>query len=452
MTLLYDLFYVFALALGWPWLLWRRLRRGPGSLSFRERLGNVPSRPVAAQCVWLHGVSLGEINATRTLVAELRRRAPETVVVVSSTTATGLTRARELYPNLAVFRFPLDLSPVLTRVFDRVRPSTIVLLELEVWPNLIEVARRRGVPVVIANGRVTAGRTLRAFGWPVLRQVAARMMRGVRWIGAQDETYAARFMQLGALPERVEVVGSLKYDAADLADAVAGQEQLAADLGLSDCEPLWVAGSTGPGEEAILLEAYARLLERRPDLRLAIIPRRPERFDEVAQIVASAGFTCVRRSGRPAPAPLVEAARRLAPPHAAQLDAPASGVDSRPAVLLGDTMGELRKFYGLATIVFVGRSLVPMGGSDVMEVAGLAKPALVGPHTENFAEAVALLRGAGGCRVVADGDALRVAAAELLSDESARARMGVAAREVIASRRGATERTVDRILELADRS
>lgn len=430
MTLLVDLAYLLALLVGWPLLVYRRLTRGPSPTTLRERLGGVPSRPVAASCVWIHAVSLGEVNATRTIVAELRRRAPEVAIVISSTTRTGLAQARKLYPNLVTFRYPLDLSPIVRRVLSRIRPSVIVLMELEVWPNMIALAARRGIPIMIANGRVTEDRSMRRFRWPLLRAVARAMFRRVAWVGAQDATYASRFAELGVPPDHIEVVGSVKYDGADLGDHVAGQDELARDMGLDPGRPLLVCGSTGPGEEEIVLDAYQRAIETHPTLQLAIIPRKPERFDEVAQLIVRRGFTCFRRSTS---APVV-------PP----------GVAEPRPVALGDTMGELRKFYALATVVFVGRSLVPMGGSDVMEAAGLARPVLVGPHTENFAEAVALLEQTGACRRVQGVNDLLGAIGDLLRHPERAAAMGRAGRAAIASRRGATARTVDRILAVLE--
>lgn len=426
MTLFYDTAYALGLLLAAPWLMLRRLRRGPGSLALTERLGRTPSRPVATACVWIHGVSLGEINATRTIVTELRRRAPHVVVVISSTTRTGLDRARELYPGNVVFRFPLDFSFAVRRVLNTLRPSLIVLMELEVWPNLLEIASRRNIPVIIANGRATDEKSVRRFQWPVLRMVAQRMFRQLSWVGAQDEQYAERFRVLGAPPEKIEVTGSVKYDAADVSDRIEGQDALRDAMGMDPDAPLWVCGSTGPGEESLILDAYQTLLIEFPQLQLAIIPRRPERFDEVARLIVERGFACLRRSTG---APLV----------------PAAGGEPRP-VFLGDTMGELRKFYALAAVVFVGRTLTPLGGSDLMEAAGLAKALIAGPHTENFAEATELLCAAGGVRIVRDGTELAEAVAGLLRDPNQRAHMGQAARETILQHRGATERTVQRIL------
>ncbi len=428
MPLLLDLLYGLAVCVLWPILVYRRLTRGPGNAPFRELFGYVPSRPVSANCVWIHGVSLGEINATRTLVAELHQRAPDTVVVISSTTRTGLARARQLYPDLVTFRFPLDFSFAIRNVLKRVRPAIIVLMELEVWPNLIEIATQRRIPVVIANGRATAEKSVRRFNWPIIRTVARRMFAQIRWVGAQDETYASRFIELGVPKDRVEVTGSVKYDAADVGDHIPGQETLAQEMGLRLKQPIWVCGSTGPGEEELLLDAYARLLEHFNDLQLVLVPRKPERFDDVARLTVSRGFACLRRStGAPTLPPDVN--------------------EPRP-VFLGDTMGELRKFYALATVVFVGRTLVPLGGSDVMEAAGLGKAVIVGPHTDNFVDAVNLLIAAHGCRQLTSSDALPSAVTDLLRHPDRRDKMGAAGREAIISRRGATAQTITRLLDL----
>lgn len=428
MIVLLDLLYGLAVCIGWPYLLYRRWKRGPSQTSLREYFGYVPSRPVSAHCVWVHGVSLGEINATRTIVSELRCRSPETIVAISSTTATGLARAHELYPKQEVFRFPLDFSFAIRATLNRIRPSVIVLMELEAWPNLVAVATGRDIPVVIANGRVTADRSVRRFNRPLIRWIARRMFRQIRWVGAQDGTYASRFIELGVPPERVHVTGSVKYDAADTSDRIDGQQELAEEMGMDQTRPLWVCGSTGPGEEAMLLDAFARLHPDHPDLQLAIIPRKPERFDAVADLIVQRGYACLRRStGRPI--------------------TPGGAVEPRP-VFLGDTMGELRKFYALATLVFVGRTLVPMGGSDVMEVAGLARPIIVGPHTDNFTEAVNLLLAEGAVRRVSGAEKLATVVSDLLRHPERREQMGRAGREAILSRRGATRQTVDRILEL----
>jgi 3-deoxy-D-manno-octulosonic-acid transferase len=441
MTVALDLLYFGALLLGWPFLVYRRIRRGKPHSTLSELLGGAPSRRVAGRCVWVHGVSIGEINATRTLVAELHRRSPDAAVVISSTTRTGLRRARELYPAGTVFRFPLDFSFAIRRALDRIRPSIIVLMELELWPNLVLVARSRGIPVVIANGRVTEERSMRRFRWPVVRGFARRMFSGVSWVGAQDAAYAARFRELGVPAEGIEVTGSVKYDTAEAVDRVDGQQALADEMGISTGAPLIVAGSTGPGEEALLLDAYASILPHFPELQLAIVPRDDKRFDEVAALIVQRGYACLRRSTG---APLVPAAAS-----AARADTPAAAIDVARPVFLGDTMGELRKFYALATVVFVGRTFTEQGGSDVMEVAALARPMVMGPSVHNFAEAVTLLLAAGACRQLDAPQRLAAALSDLLRHPERRVQMGRAAREAILSKRGATARSVTRILELA---
>lgn len=431
MTLVYDLVYLLAVSLGWPLALIRRWRRGPGSVSLGERLGDIRVRTGESPCVWLHGVSLGEINATRSLVAELRRRYPDLAIAISSTTQTGLARARTLYPDLIVFRFPLDFSFVLRRVFERIRPSIIVLMELEAWPNLLEVAADRHIPVVIANARITEGKSMRRFRWPIVRSVARRMFSRVTWVAAQNQTYARRFEQLGVPPDRISVTGSLKYDTADLADHMPGQDELAEQMGIDRRCPLLVCGSTGPGEEALLLAVYERICADGHDLQLALIPRKPERFDEVAELIASRGHACVRRS-------------------TGERSGAGENAATRP-VFLGDTMGELRKFYALADIVFVGRSLVPMGGSDVIEAAALGKPVLVGPHVENFADPVRLLCEHEGCWQVQDAEELSGAIRDWLANAEQCKQMAERARRTIASQRGATGRTIDRMIELVQK-
>lgn len=432
MTWLLDIAYGVGLVLALPFLTIRRIRRGKSNAPRRELFGDVPARRVASRCVWIHGVSLGEINATRTIVRKIQRDAPEVAIAISSTTRTGLDQARKLYSGLLVFRFPLDFSFAIRRTLNRVRPDVIVLMELEVWPNLLEIARQRNIPVIIANGRVTAEKSMKRFGKPIIRGIAQRMFGKLRWVGAQDQTYAARFAQLGVPAARIEVTGSVKYDAANNGDRVDGQDELAAALGVKKTQPLLVCGSTGPGEEAMILAAYEELLQTHRDLQLAIIPRKPERFDEVAELIATVGFPCLRRStGSP------------------QLPREGAKYPETP-VYLGDTMGELRKFYALADVVFVGRSLVPMGGSDAMEVAGLAKAMIFGPHMENFAEVAEALREHEACVQIEDASRLANSVRDLLADDSKRVRMGQAARRVIQGRQGATDLTVRKIFDLMD--
>ncbi len=436
MRLIVDCCYLLALCAVAPLLAYRALRTGKYRHGWAQRRGYAPVLPPVRRRVWFHAVSVGEVNAVRGLIAQWRRRSPETEFVVSCTTDTGLARAKSLFPDLVVFRYPLDLSRWVRRALDRVKPTMVVLVELEVWYQFATLAAGRGIPLVVINGRLSAT-SLRRFGR--VRGLIRPMFAALEWVGAQDEVYAERFRQVGVAPDRVTVTGSLKWDTADLTDTIAGADELAVALGIDRRGRLWVCGSTGPGEEQAVLEAYGRLLAGHPDLQLAIVPRKPERFDEVAGYIRAAGYACVRRSehrdaGRPAPA----AGRR---------------------VILGDTIGELRAFYSLATVVFVGRSLAKMGGSDMMEVAALRRPIVVGPHTDNFADTTIQLRQAGGLREVqTDLDApdvagrLAEAVDTLLRDPVAAGRMAENARAVVQANRGATGRTLTRLMEILERA
>lgn len=438
MWLVLDLVYLLAAAAYVPILLYQRFVHGKRRGGWREKLGRLPPRPHAAPCIWVHAVSLGEANAARTLIQALREELPDRPVVVSTTTDTGFARARELYPDLYVFRYPLDFSWVVARVLRSVRPALIVLMELEVWPNLVALAQRRGVPIAVVNGRITEQRSMRRYGLPIARQVARYMFSRIAWAGAQNATYAERFAVLGVPRDRIAVAGMLKWDTAQAAPAPSRVEALRAALRISPERPVWVCGQTGPGEEAVVLDAYRRLRERTPGLQLVVVPRKPERFDEVAAMVERQPWSSVRRSRYP------DAATPPAEP---------------PDVVVGDTIGELRHVYALADVVFVGRSLVAMGGSDVMEVAALARPILVGPHMENFADSVAALAEAEAIRVLdvtADQpDAAARLATEvgaLLDDRDRARRMGEAAQRVVVQNQGATRRTVAALRELVHRA
>jgi len=430
-NLLVDLAYLPIALLYLPILLYQMILLKKNRRGWRERFGAVPIRPNRGPCVWIHGVSLGEINATRSLVAEIARRRPDCEVVISSSTDTGYASARRQYPGHSVFRYPLDFSPIVRRALNRIRPDVLVLMELELWPNILRIAEQRGIEVGIANGRITEGKSMRRFSLPIIRGIARTMVRRLAWIAAQDEAYAERFRRLGAEAHRVVAAGSLKYDTAVVADAIPGDADLASAMGLRGDVPLFVAGSTGPGEESLLLDAYERLLASTPNLQFAIIPRKPERFDEVGGLIESRGYECGRRSDLP------------------DGKTPASSAD-RPTIFLGDTMGELRKFYSLASVVFVGRSLVPMGGSDMMEVAALSKAPIYGPYVENFADIDRQLVEVDAANKVSDVDALVEAIQECLNDPDTMKLRGARARDVIVRNRGATGRIADLVCASLD--
>jgi 3-deoxy-D-manno-octulosonic-acid transferase len=419
MHVLADLAYTLLAVLLLPYWVYRRIRRGRLAGRWAQRRGFVPARIGDVPAIWIHAVSVGEINATRSLIPQLRQRWPDLHIIVSCTTATGLARAEEIYPDLTVIAYPLDFSWMVRRALDRLRPTVIVLVELELWFNLALAASRRGIPIVVINGRLSE-RSLRRYR--LIRPLARVMFSRLAGVHAQTEQYAERFCELGAPRDRVQVAGNLKFDTAEGPDSSPLADELAACMSIDRARPILVAGSTGPGEESALLSAYRELVGERPQWQLVLVPRRPERFDEVAQLIEQAGFAVVRRSApkeRPQAAP------------------------DKIAVFLGDTMGELRGFYSMASAVFVGRSLVAMGGSDVMEPAALAKPICVGPHTENFADAVARLREPGGLVVVQSAAEVMACVRRWQDDPQAAQALAERARQAVLANRGATQRAVE---------
>lgn len=426
MKFVIDCLYLLAIIFLSPKIIYRMVRQGRYRSGWDERLGRIRRRHPQKKCIWIHAVSVGEVNATKTLIPKLRGSFGDYEIVISSTTDTGLARAKTLYANnLQVFYFPFDLSCVMRRGFNNIRPDICLLMELEVWPNLARIANDKNVPVVVVNGRLSDESFPK---YKLIKPVTEWMFAKVDLVLAQTEEYAERFRLLGCAPEKVIVTNSLKYDTARIADKVDGADELARQLNIAD-ERLWVAGGTGPGEEKICLEVFQRLKQQEvfADLRLAMVPRKPERFDEVTQLINETGFEFVRYSK-------IKAGQRT--------------IANKPAVILGDTMGDLTKFYSLATVIFVGRSLVSMGGSDMMESAALGKCTIFGPHTFNFKQAVDVLLKGEGAIEVNDPDELFKIVEKCLTDTTYAQRIATNGREVIKQNQGATDRTVEAITSL----
>ncbi|MBN1942292.1 MAG: 3-deoxy-D-manno-octulosonic acid transferase [Phycisphaerae bacterium] len=423
-----DIAYFVGLLLTSPMWLYRMVRHGRYRSDLAQRFGAAPRCYGIQPTLWIHGVSLGEVNAMRGLVDELHVQLPDFRVVISSTTETGMAAAKKHFaPGHKVFRWPLDFTWAVARALRRVRPNLVVLLEGEIWPNFLAACNRKNIPVVVVNGRMSPNK-----GYPrykMLGRFAAQLFNRVTAIGVQDEAYAERFVELGMDRGKVHLTGMMKFDSVQVADSLPGQEALRKALGLKPAETLLVAGGTGPGEESILLDVYAKLRETHPALRLAIVPRKPERFDEAARLIASAGFGCARRTE-----------------HLDGLGG-SLGIDD---VILGDTMGELRTFYALGSVVFVGRSLVPMGGSDMIEAAALGKPVCFGPHTFNFPQAEGLLRH--GAVQVADASALQNQVNVWLSDSTAADQAGRDVQKYVRSQQGATRRNVELLCHVLGRA
>jgi 3-deoxy-D-manno-octulosonic-acid transferase len=399
-----------------PAFLARRRRAGYGR-DLAQRFGRLgDGLPPEPRC-WIHAVSVGESAAAVPLVEEIRRRWPDLGIVVSTITPTGARIVAERLAGAATHRyFPIDLPGPVRRALDAARPRFFIAIETELWPNFLRALARRGIPAMIANGRIS-DRSFRRYRW--VRVLMRRVLANVSVFAMQTEEDARRIIALGAPPSRVVVTGNLK---SDLVPETAGDEPAIwrERLGLGADARLWIAGSTHRGEEALALDAFLSARTRCPGLALLLAPRHPERAGEVEDLIRARGLAAVRRS-------------RL----------PTGGAAG--AVVILDTVGELATLYALAEVVFVGGSLVPIGGHNVLEPAMRGKPVLVGPHTSNFREGAELLQRSGGGLVVKDGPELERELARLLEDRDLARRMGEAARHAFAGRQGAVSATLDLI-------
>ncbi len=419
--LVVNLVYTLCALLGWPAYLYLLATREKYRARFWERLGFVPRFTPGTKRLWVHAISVGETEAARTFVPALAAAFPDHEIVFSTTTMTGRARARRLFPGLPVFHFPIDLAPCVELALARVRPTAVIQVESEWWPNFFLLAARRRVPVLVVNLRMTErGRR----GYAKIRSLMRAVINSAAALGLQANLYADRLATLGADPGRLRVTGQMKHDTVTFADTVPGAEALARKMDLPPDAPVIVAGSTGPGEEAVLLEAFREVRKWHPKARLVIVPRRPETFEPTAEAIRAANFGLRRRSGGEAKGPA-----RL------------------PPVILGDTMGELTAWYALADVVFVGRSLLPIGGSNPMEPGALGRPLVWGPEMFNFPVEAPALVAAGAAVEVTDAPELASVLDDLLTDETRRREMGRAARAVIRGMQGATARTVDLVRE-----
>ena len=426
MRFILDLLYLLAGLAYSPVIVYRAIRHGRYRTGWAQRFGKVSRRSPEKKCIWFHAVSVGEVNAAKTIIKELETRFSDFEIVISTTTDTGFARATNLFnQDHQVFYFPFDFSWVMHRAFGNIRPTICLLMELEIWPNFISLAKRLDVPVVVVNGRISD----KSFsGYKRIRPFARKIFGKINLILSQTDEYAQRFREIGAAPESVVVTGSLKYDTAQITDKVEGADALAAKLNIGG-ERVWVAGGTGPGEEQILLDVFTHLKQsgQFEDLRLVIVPRKPERFDEVARMIGDAGFDFVRYS-------TIKNTDAKCP--------------ERSPVILGDTMGDLRKFYCLATIIFVGRSLVPMGGSDMMEAAALGKCTIFGPHAFNFRQTVDSLLGGNGAIMVNDGDELLKTMQKCLLEPDYAREIARKGQDDIKRNQGATAKSIKQIGKL----
>jgi len=417
MTLLLDAVYLLLALLASPYILFRMARSRRWRAGLAQRLGFIPPRSGGRPCVWIHAVSVGEVSASRTLIDRILKEHPKWELRISTTTDTGQRLAAGHYGAERCFYFPLDLSTAVRRAFRRVRPDVIVLVELEVWPNFVRLARSRNVTVTIVNGRmrekwVGVYRRLGFLLRPLLDPA------GPNLFCVQNETYRDRFVRAGFPAGKIRVTGTMKYDTVHMEADSAKLEPVRAALGLTTGERVWIASCTWPGEEEVCLRVHKRLQQQVPALRLIIAPRHIERADDVARQIAQAGYEVRRRS--------------------------AGGGPSGPAAVgLLDSVGELGYLYAIAEFVFMGKSLTARGGHNMLEPAALGAVPVFGPLTDNFQEEAQLLLDAGAAERVADEAELAETLLRLLREPAVRRERARKGREAVLKRQGASCRNMD---------
>jgi 3-deoxy-D-manno-octulosonic-acid transferase len=423
MYVVYTALAFLALLLSAPWWLVQMARTGKYRAGLRERFGRVPQRVRGeAGVVWIHAVSVGELLAITRVVEQLRAREPGRRVVISTTTATGQALARQRFGESNVFYFPVDLPFAIWPYLRVLRPDLLVVAETEFWPNFLRLAKAAGAQIAVVNARISDRSFPRYRRWHGLLK---KVLQNVDLLLAQSEEDARRLREIGAEARRVHVAGNLKFDVAPPKSSAAVQE-IGTSLRAGGAAPVIVCGSTLEGEEELVLRAFSAVLGQHPKAALILAPRHPERFPQVADLVKGTGLALRRRSERNA----------------------AIGIAG--SVLLLDTMGELAAVYQLGDVAFVGGSLVPRGGHNIVEPAHYGIATLVGPHTHNFRDMVEIFRRADALRVVT-ADTLTAELLRLLADDGERKALGERARQVAGTNQGSTERTVECLVNLLRR-
>lgn len=415
---MFQFIYSLLIRLALPFILirlWWQGRKAPAlRQDWQHRLGHVP--PIAGPVIWVHAVSVGETIAAGPLVRRLLARNLGATILMTAMTDTGLAQARKMFGNRVTYAYaPYDTPGAIRRFLGNINPRILVIMETEIWPNMISQCRRKNVPVFLINARLSE-RSAR--GYERVRGLAAPIMKSITWVAAQAEPDAERFRRIGVAASHVEVTGSVKFDVDIPDDVRRASERFRTTLGP---RPVWIAGSTHSGEDEQLLQAHRLVLEAHPDALLIIVPRHPERFDTVAVMAQELGFQVVRRS-------LAQSAKGA-------------------QIYLADTMGELMMLYGASDLAFVGGSLIERGGHNPLEPAAWGIPVFSGPHVFNFETIYERLLADQGVQLVQAPDDLARAINLLFANLAECKAYGERALAVVNKNRGALDRVVEGIIE-----
>lgn len=426
MKYLLNIVYGFLLIALSPWLLYRAIIKKKNRRGWWAKLtGRIPIRQSAAPCIWLHAVSVGEVNLLRPLIARLSQELPEYEFAVSTTTETGYDLACKIFEKHTVFFCPFDFSWAIQNVLHRLRPSLLVLAELELWPNLISVTRARGIPVSLVNGRISQGsyENYARFQWfwkPVLRRLSR--------LGVQNQDYGRRLTSLGVAEKKIQLTGSVKFDGANSDRGSRQITELSQLAGLRPEDTVFLAGSTQAEEDEMAAEVYLRLREQGSQLRLILVPRHVERSIKLKKDLIAKGLTVQLRSDLPSQ--------------------PGTRVFDQCDVLVVDVIGELSSWWGVADIAFVGGTMGDRGGQNMIEPAAYGVPVCFGPHTWNFQDVVQLLLDRHAAQVICSAAELLEFVQASIEQPQLAHQMGLRGRQLVLQQRGAVERTVSMLNEI----
>lgn len=419
MSWLRNLLYLAVLTAILPGLLWRAIRRGHLSTGWRQKLWGPTPLPAAQHPrIWLHAVSVGEINLLAPLIAEMQRR-QSLDFVISTTTATGMELAKKKYPHQTLIYLPFDFSGTVRRALQAVQPDLLVLVELELWPNLLETASRQGVPLAVVNGRLSesSARGYRRWYW-----LFGKSISKLDRVLVQSPEYAARFRELGVAADRIRVIGNLKFDNVDPQKAVPLATELRGKYQIEPGQFVLVGGSTQPDEDRFLVATYQQLKSRFPHLRLVLAPRHPQRVPQLLDLLRATGLPYCRRSDLR---------------------------DAKPGdVVVVDVIGELMAWWSLANVAYVGGSQGHRGGQNMIEPAACGAVVCFGPETRNFRDVVELLRQADAASVVRNASELEQVICQAIENPRWAAGQGERAQQLVAQNRGTAAATAEQLLEL----
>lgn len=441
MYLIYSFLLFLFLLFSSPYFLFRMITKGKYKKGLRQRLGFTPPLYTGAgfipqvknkDIIWVHAVSVGEVIAASPIIDAIRKKFPKYSFLISTVTDTGQDMARKAISNpKEIIYFPLDFKWIVSKVLKSIKPKLLIMVETELWPNFIRETKKREIPLAVVNGRISPGSFK---GYRVIKPFLKGVLFNIDLFCMQSELDEERIISVGAPEEKVHTTGNVKFDG--LKTKVSDREKLTKELKISSKDLILVAGSTHPKEEDIILDIYQKAKEEFPSLRLLLAPRHPERIKEVESLCKNRNLFYIRRS-------------QLSN-ISAKLTADRQDQESRIKIILLDTIGELAKIYSLATVVFVGGSLVPIGGHNILEPAALGKAPLFGPCMHNFIESARLLlEGKGGIQVK-DKEELLERILNLLKNAKERKELGINAQRIVKEHQGASEKTVELIGKLLE--